>query len=150
YFPAHVVEELHHDEWLLQDLAVAGRDPQSVVSDQPSVVVARLVGPQYYWIRHHHPISLLGYIAVLEGNSPPDWLAARLAAGTGLPTAAFRTLHHHAIADLDHSAQFDAFLDSLPLRPEHQQAMAISALSTVLAFTDVLLALTDRPDHHPR
>jgi hypothetical protein len=142
YFTEHITEELHHDEWLLADLAAAGRDPARVVSDQPSVAVARLVGPQYYWIRHHHPVGLLGYIAVLEGNSPPEWLAASLAERTGLPPAAFRTLHHHAIADLDHSAEFDAALDELPLTAAHQQAIAVSALSTVEAFTDILLRLT--------
>lgn len=142
YFAEHIIEELHHDEWLLADLAAAGRDPERIVSDQPSVAVARLVGPQYYWIRHHHPVGLLGYIAVLEGNPPPEWLAASLLERTGLPQAAFRTLHHHAIADLDHSAGFDTVLDELPLSAAHQQAIAVSALSTVEAFTDVLLRLT--------
>jgi hypothetical protein len=89
YFATHITEELHHDEWLLQDLAAAGREPALVVSELPSVAVARLVGPQYYWLRHHHPISLLGYIAVMEGNSPPHWLSDRLASATGLPSVAF-------------------------------------------------------------
>jgi hypothetical protein len=143
YFTAHIVEELHHDDWLLQDLAAAGRAPALVASALPSTAVARLVGPQYYWIHHHHPISLLGYIAVMEGNSPPPWLSDRLAAATGLPMAAFRTLHHHAVADLNHSADFDAFLDSLPLTVELQRAISISALSTADSFTNLLTRLCD-------
>jgi len=138
YFTEHIEEELHHDDWLLDDLAAAGRDPQRVLNEQPSVAVARLVGPQYYWIRHHHPISLLGYIAVLEGNSPPAWLSARLAEQTGLPTEAFRTLHHHAIADLDHSADFDRFLDSLPLTESLNRAVSVSALATADSFAGLL------------
>jgi len=143
YFAAHITEELHHDDWLLHDLAVAGRDPELVVSQLPPVAVARLVGPQYYWLRHHHPISLLGYIAVMEGNSPPPWLSGRLAAATGLPAEAFRTLHHHAVVDLHHSAEFDDFLDSLALTPGLRRAIAVSALSTVESFVDLLTRLTD-------
>jgi hypothetical protein len=142
YYTAHIAEELHHDDWLLQDLAAAGREPAQVVSALPSAAVARLVGQQYYWLRHHHPISLLGYMAVMEGNSPPLWLAGRLATATGLPTAAFRTLHHHAVADLDHHAELDAFLDSLPLTAGLSHAISVSALSTVDSFTDLLTRLT--------
>lgn len=143
YYTAHIAEELHHDDWLLQDLAAAGREPALVASALPSAAVARLVGAQYYWLRHHHPISLLGYIAVMEGNSPPLWLAARLAAATGLPAAAFRTLHHHAAADLDHRAELDAFLDSMPLTASLQRAVSVSALSTVAGFADILTRLSD-------
>lgn len=143
YFATHITEELHHDDWLLQDLAAAGRDPALVVSELPSVAVARLVGPQYYWLHHHHPISLLGYIAVMEGNPPPHWLSGRLASATGLPPAAFRTLHHHAVADLHHSSEFDDFLDSLPLTSGQQRAISVSALSTADSFIDVLTRLTD-------
>ncbi len=141
YFAAHIGEELNHDDWLLADLAAAGRDPGSVVASAPSAAVARMVGPQYYWLRHHHPVSLLGYIAVLEGNPPALWLAGRLAAATGLPDPAFRTLHHHALADLDHRAEFDSFLDSLPLTTGLQQAISVSALSTADSFIDLLTRL---------
>jgi hypothetical protein len=143
YFTEHIAEELHHDDWLLQDLAVAGRDPARLLAELPSVAVARLVGPQYYWVRHHHPISLLGYIAVLEGNSPPPWLSGQLAAATGLPAMAFHTLHHHAVADLHHSAEFDSFLDSLPLTADLHRVISVSALSTVAGFTDLLTELND-------
>ena len=33
----------------------------------PSSQVATLVGAQYYWLRHYHPISLLGHMMVMEG-----------------------------------------------------------------------------------
>jgi hypothetical protein len=143
YYTGHITEELHHDEWLLADLAAAGRDPARVLAEPPSAAVARLVGPQYYWLRHYHPVSLLGYIAVLEGNAPATWLAGQLADRTGLPPAAFRTVHHHALADLGHSADFDAVLDALPLSVELGRAVSISALSTVAGLADVLVRLAE-------
>jgi hypothetical protein len=143
YYARHIGEELHHDDWLLADLAAAGRDPTVWLADPPSATVATLVGAQYYWLHHYHPVCLLGYIAVLEGNAPPTWLAGQLADWTRLPPAAFRTLHHHALADLEHSADFDAFLDCLALPANLQQAVAISALSTVAGFADVLARLIE-------
>lgn len=149
YYAEHIVEELNHDDWLLADLAAAGQDPAAVAHGMPPVAVARLVGAQYYWLRHHHPIALLGYIAVMEGNAPPLWLSDKLRASTGLPAAAFRTLHHHAAADLEHRADFDAFLDRLPLGATHRRAIAISALATVDGFTEVLDRLGPRSSPAP-
>lgn len=143
YYTAHIAEELHHDDWLLDDLAAAGRDPGRVLAGPPPAAVARMVGAQYYWLHHYHPVCLLGYIAVMEGNAPPTWLADQLASSTGLPSDAFRTLHHHALADLEHNADFDVLLDGLILPSNLQQAVAVSALSTVAGFTDVLALLVE-------
>ena len=60
--------------------------------------VATLVGAQYYWLRHVHPVSLLGHMAVMEGYSPPARVrrppagADRLPAPTAsAPSAATRS-----------------------------------------------------------
>jgi hypothetical protein len=142
YLAGHIAEERDHDGWLLEDLTAAGQETVFSLADQPDPLVARLVGAQYYWIQHHHPVCLLGYIAVLEGSAPPPWLAGHLAALTGLPRGAFRTLHHHAIADVGHQADFDTFLDQLPLTAGHERAVAVSALSTVDGLTELLRRLT--------
>jgi hypothetical protein len=146
YLEAHVVEERDHDEWLLEDLAAIGVEPDEVRRALPDVAIARMVGAQYYWIRHHHPIGLLGYIAVLEGNAPSPQLADHLAAVTGLPDAAFRTVRHHAIVDLDHCAAIDGLLRQLPLTAWHTTAVNVSALSTVEALTDLYTRLGGSDD----
>jgi hypothetical protein len=138
YLLEHLAEESGHDTWLLADLDVAGRDPVAVAAGAPSPAVARLVGPQYYWIEHHHPVALLGYIAVLEGNQPPVWLAGQLGERTGLPSRAFRTLQRHAELDTGHRQELDRLLDQLPLQPRHRQAISLSALHTVDAFVQLL------------
>jgi hypothetical protein len=143
YYTKHIREELHHDEWLLADLAAAGRDPTRVLIDPPPAAVARLVGAQYYWLHHYHPVCLLGYIAVVEGNAPPTWLASQLDSSTGLPPVALHTLQHHASADLGRCDDFDDLLDGLSLPVKLQQAVAISALNTVAGFADVLTRLIE-------
>lgn len=131
YLHHHIEEERGHDDWLLADAAVAGTDPGRLAAATPPPAVARLVGAQYYWIEHYHPVALLGYLAALEGNAPAPWLAGRLARDTGLSPAAFETLRRHADLDGGHRAGLDRLLDRLPLSPEQLSAIALSSLHTV-------------------
>jgi hypothetical protein len=142
YLGGHIAEETGHDDWLLADLRAAGRDPAAVLATPPGPAVARMVGAPYYWVEHHHPVALLGYIAVLEGNAPPPGLATVLERQTGLPAAAFRTLAAHADLDTGHTAGLDDLLDDLPLRPRHRTAVAVCALHTVDAFAALLDTLS--------
>jgi hypothetical protein len=130
YLGQHVNEERHHDEWLLDDLEVLAVPREAVWSRVPSPTVAALVGAQYYWVNHHHPIAILGYIAVLEGNPPIESDIAEVIQRTGLPERAFRTFIKHARLDPHHRDDLDAALDAMPLTEEHQTLVATSALET--------------------
>jgi hypothetical protein len=138
YLGKHLEEERGHDEWLRQDLAAIGRDPDEVLTAMPLPSVAALVGSQYYWIRHYHPVCLLGHIAVLEGYPPDPALAEHIIARTGYPRAGLRTLIRHAALDRRHRDELMAAIDGLPLRPGDEQAMSLSALHTVQGLIAVL------------
>jgi pyrroloquinoline quinone (PQQ) biosynthesis protein C len=143
YFERHLVEETDHDEWLLQDLEALGmeRQPRGYI---PPPAIARMVGAQYYWIRHAHPVSLLGFFAVLEGHPPTSEHLEDIQQRTGLPSAAFRMLGHHAAADPTHADELFLLADSLPLEPWHSELMGTSALETVAAVCDVFQWLVTR------
>nr|WP_328720247.1 iron-containing redox enzyme family protein [Streptomyces sp. NBC_00247] len=142
YLAAHVEEERDHDAWLLDDLAAAGGDGAALLAAQPPAAVAELAGAQYYWIEHHHPVVLLGYILTLEHHAPSPLLARRLARDTGLPPAAFRTVHEHAALDGGHAADLDALLDALPLTPAQLTAVAVGALHAADGITRLFVRLT--------
>ena len=142
YLPTHIEQELHHDDWLVRDMAAAGLAPSLELARPPSPDVARLVGAQYYWINHYHPICLLGYIAVLELNAPAVGLADLLAEGTGLPASAFDTLRLHAEIDSEHSRAILTLLDEAALSAELRHGVRMSALHTVRALADVFGGLT--------
>lgn len=131
YLAHHIREERHHDDWLLADLGALGVPPAQVLARMPSPTVAGLVGAQYYWIRHYHPVTLLGYIAVLEGTPPVVEHVERVIRRTALPRDAFRTILKHAELDPHHRDGLDRALDALPLTTDQAATIAISAFWTV-------------------
>jgi Iron-containing redox enzyme len=144
YLESHAREESGHDDWLREDLEHLGaaQDPESV----PAVVVARLVGAQYYWMEHHHPVTVLGYIAVMEATAPRAGVAGWIAASAEVPDAALRTVREHADLDGGHTAAVFQLLDSLPLSAARSRAVAVSGLHTahgLIALYDHIARLTD-------
>jgi hypothetical protein len=130
YLVGHVDEELDHDQTLLGDLETLGFARATVLERMPSPAVAALVGSQYYWILHHHPVTFLGYVALMEGYPPTPELIETLIARTGYPAEAFRTYLEHAELDPGHRDRLDRTLDALPLDASHETALGLSAIST--------------------
>ncbi|GHO88861.1 iron-containing redox enzyme family protein [Dictyobacter formicarum] len=131
YLSKHIREELHHDDWLLDDLEVLGADRASILKRIPSSTVSEMVGSQYYWIYHYHPIALLGYIAVMEGYPNTLEMIDDIRLKTGFPREAFRTLIKHANLDIHHRDDMNKMLDKLPLTPSDTAVITVSAIQTV-------------------
>jgi hypothetical protein len=149
YLSAHAAEEQHHDDWLLDDYAALGRDPDEIHAEPPSPTVAAMVGAIYYWVLHYHPVALLGYMAVLEGSPPTVEMIDELTAATSYPAAAFETLRHHSATHPHHGDELWQLLDHLPLEPCHVAIVATAALHTMDLFItaqDELLGDFDTTD----
>ncbi|MDQ3932608.1 MAG: iron-containing redox enzyme family protein [Actinomycetota bacterium] len=131
YLEKHIPEEQGHDEWLLEDLEALGIDRSEVLTRPPSPAVAALVGAQYYWILHYHPVALLGYIALLEGYPPHRHEIEYLMARTGSSPRAFRTLLAHADLDPHHRDELNDMLNALPLTAEQRSVLGLSAMNSV-------------------
>ncbi|MFF4248714.1 iron-containing redox enzyme family protein [Streptomyces sp. NPDC001822] len=144
YLSKHIREEYGHDQWVADDLVVAGGTPAELWSAVPGPAVASLVGSQYYWLRHVHPIALVGHIAVLEGNPPGPGLAADLASRTGLPEDAFRTIARHSHLDVQHRDDVLRLVDRLPLDAAQEDLLGLSALHTLRGLIEVMEAVADR------
>jgi hypothetical protein len=131
YLHHHIEEERDHDVWLLDDLEQLGLPRHQVLARPPSLTAARLVGAEYYWIYHDHPIALVGYMAALEGCLASEDFVRDFVARKGIPHAGVRTLLLHARLDRRHEADLDDLIDSLPLTARHAATMGVSALHTV-------------------
>jgi pyrroloquinoline quinone (PQQ) biosynthesis protein C len=138
YLEQHIREEVGEDEWLLQDLEVLGVDRSTVLARVPSPTVARLVGAQYYWVLHAHPVSVLGYLAALERQPPSREFIDDLIRRTGHDAAAFRTLIAHADLDPLHRDELDELLDHAQLTSEQWALVGLSALNSVHLLASTL------------
>ena len=141
YYLEHAEEESGHEQWLLGDLASFGIPRDRVLQRLPYPSVAALVGVQYYWMLHVHPIAYLGYISVVEEPASMEFLETA-SRRTGIPLSSMSGHVMHAKLDPDHVAEFDAALDSLPLLQQHQDLISVSAIATVSllenVFSDIL------------
>lgn len=141
YFLEHAEEESGHEQWLLDDLASFGIARDQVLQRLPYPTVAALVGVQYYWMLHVHPIAYLGYIAVVEEPASMEFLEA-VSRRTGISLSSMSGHVMHAKLDPDHVAEFDAALDALPLLQHYQDLISVSAIATVAhlehVFSDIL------------
>jgi hypothetical protein len=143
YFAQHVKEE-DHDRWALEDLEVLGVPRAEVLRRIPSPTVAAMVGSQYYWVLHHHPVAMLGDMMAREGYPPSVAAVDRMIAQTGYPRTAFRTIERHCRLDVHHRDDLIEVLDGLPLREEHHTALGISALHTVHLMTQLFREVLER------
>jgi hypothetical protein len=146
YLTCHIDEELNHDVWLLEDLEALGVPRDLVLARPPALMAARLVGAEYYWIYHDHPIALTGYMAALEGCVASEGSVQELITRTGIPHEGARTLLLHARVDRQHEAHLDALIDSLPLTSRHVTAMGVSALHTVALLAELTEEVMEEAD----
>jgi hypothetical protein len=144
YLEHHIPEELGHDEGLLADLESIGVPRDEVLSRVPSPAIAALVGSQYYWIRHVHPVVLLGYMEMFEGYPPARRDVEHVQAATGYGAEAFRQLWLHADVDSQHGEDLEDILDCLPLTEQQRTLIGLSALTSVRFMTEAQQELLDR------
>lgn len=138
YLVQHADEETGHDEWILNDAEVMGMSRDSVVQRRPGQVASHIVGAQYYWIYHYHPVAFLGYIAVMEGEPSTYEFFADVARRNNLPMEAISSFLYHTKIDPTHKADLDRVLDSLPLGPDETELISLSALRTIGYLTEML------------
>lgn len=143
YYRTHAIEEMHHDDWLLEDLAAVGMERSQVLARLPSTIVASLVGAQYYWALHVHPVALFGYLAVLEGNPSSLKELDDVGRNNRLPEAALRTMIKHARLDPHHRDEIYSQIDALPLTETLSRLVALSAFHTIEHVSQALEEILD-------
>jgi pyrroloquinoline quinone (PQQ) biosynthesis protein C len=141
-FDEYVEEERGHDEWILEDIRVAGGDVQAVRQAPPSAATEVMVAYAYDGIARGNPVSFLGMVHVLEGTSVALALAAadRIQSGLGLPDAAFTYLRSHGTLDVGHAEHYAALVDALE-DPSDRDAIVHAARMFYRLYADVFRGL---------
>jgi hypothetical protein len=111
----YIEEELGHEEWILNDIAVCGGDAESIRKSTPSFAVELMVSYAYDSINRIDPLCFLGMVHVLEGTSVA--LATRAAnslkSSLNLPNKAFSYLISHGDLDQGHQKFFEDLINRL-------------------------------------
>jgi hypothetical protein len=130
YMQHHLSEESNHAEWLASDLKNNGIDLKSYPLMRKAVEMA---GTQYYLIKHVHPVSILGYMAVLEGF--PIGLDMIEQLEEKHSRSLLNTLRYHAEHDLEHREEVFSMIDEAPT--DMQEFIMQSAIQTAVYIVEV-------------
>lgn len=148
YLERHIPEEMHDEVpggAVVDDLAALGLDPDEVRELPTTPQISDLVVSQLTLMSEEHPVAILGYLE-LEAHNPDLATVETLIARTGLPRAAFGQLLLHSKLDLVHAKELHRVMDSLPLEPEHERLIGLSALHTIALVAEAFAeAIADAP-----
>jgi hypothetical protein len=148
YLQIHIEEELGHDIWLLDDICSLGFAEQEVVRAQPCASLIAMVGAQYFWMMHVHPVAIMGYLILAEGYAPLNLQLDEIKVRSGLPASAFRCLKKHADDDPSHLADLNRTLDAMNLSTEQARAVGMCTFAAIeglgAMFEELLKAGTEQ------
>ena len=138
----YIEEELGHQEWILNDLAACGADPEAVRHGQPALATELMVAYVYDRIARHNPVSFFGMVNVLEGTSIA--LATRAASAIRgsleLPPTAFGYLNSHGSLDQEHIRFFEGLMNRLDA-DEDREAVVHTARVVYRLYGDMFRSL---------
>ncbi len=111
----YIEEEIGHQEWILNDIAACGADPEQVRHGQPGMATEMMVAYAYDGISRTNPLSLFGMVLVLEGTSTQLATAAAqiIQQRLQLPDRAFSYLRSHGSLDIKHMQFFEGLMNKV-------------------------------------
>lgn len=130
YYQEHFHEEKDELKVLVKDLANAGVKVEDLKLDKLAMA---LIGSQYYMLKHSHPVSLLGYMAIQEADPTPMKVVKLLEEAHGKEILSF--LRMHAIKDLEHRKELIEILDTIP---EDKKKLVCESAENVMGYMGVL------------
>lgn len=116
----YIEEELGHQEWILNDIAVCAYDKEKVRHSLPSLATELMVSYAYDLVQRVNPLGFFGMVHVLEGSSvsTADMAADSIQKCLNLPDNAFTYLRSHGAIDLEHVKFFEQLMDRIELASE--------------------------------
>jgi pyrroloquinoline quinone (PQQ) biosynthesis protein C len=111
----YVAEESGHEEWILDDIAASGGDPQEARRRPAGLATEVMIAYAYDTIARRNPVAFLGMVHVLEGTSVAlaTQAAAAMREALGLPESAFTYLTSHGSLDQQHVRTFAGLVERL-------------------------------------
>jgi len=118
----YIEEELGHQEWILNDIAICGADKEAVRNGKPAYATEIMVAYAYDLANRVNPLGFFGMVHVLEGTSitTADNAASGIQKALNLPEEAFTYLRSHGALDIEHVKFFESLMDQIESVDEQQ------------------------------
>lgn len=139
----YIEEEIGHEEWILNDIAQCGGNPDFVRNGQPALPTELMVSYAYDTIARRNPMGFFGMVFVLEGTSVAlaTQAADAVQRNLNLPKQAFTYLRSHGSLDLEHVDFFRDLMDRV-VDPTDQQDIIHSAKVFFHLYGDIFRGLS--------
>jgi hypothetical protein len=137
----HAQEEKDHHKWYLDDLLAIGfcqPEVENIIADD---IVLELLGVQFALIATAHPVSILGYVFVLEGYISKPQAIYELAQRFSIPDEGLRTIIHHAEIDQEHRKPISELIDLYSWNEFLYGTMLKAAITTLSGWTKLFTKL---------
>ncbi|MEZ5528486.1 MAG: iron-containing redox enzyme family protein [Porticoccaceae bacterium] len=142
----YIEEEVGHQEWILNDIAVCGYDKEVVRHSTPHPETELMVAYAYDTVSRINPIGFFGMVQVLEGTSVSiaENAADKIRETLNLPKKAFSYMYSHGSLDQEHVKFFENLMNRIE-SPEDQAQIIHSAKMFYRLYGDIFRSL--QSDH---
>ena len=108
-FAEYIEEEIGHEEWILNDIRLAGGNAETARKSAPSLPVELMTAYAYDLVTRRNPIGFFGMVFVLEGTSTAlaTHAAEAIQKSLNLKKDCFSYLLSHGSLDIKHMQFFE-------------------------------------------
>ena len=141
-FAEYIEEEIGHEEWILNDIRLAGGDAEVARKSPPSLPVELMTSYAYDLVTRRNPVGFLGMVFVLEGTSTAlaTHAADAIATSLHLKKDCFSYLLSHGSLDIKHMQFFENTVNKIT-DPSDQQDIIHTAQIIYQLFADMFRAI---------
>jgi pyrroloquinoline quinone (PQQ) biosynthesis protein C len=142
----YIEEEIGHQEWILNDIAVCGGDKETVRRSQPAMQTELMIAYAWDMVMRRDPIGFFGMVHVLEGTSVnlADHAADQIKATLNLPERAFSYLRSHGSIDQSHIQHLESLMNRFT-DPADQALLIHSTKMFYRLYKGVFDSVLDHP-----
>ena len=144
----YIVEEVGHQEWILNDLQSLGVDKEAVRRGSPSAATELMVSYAWDTVARANPVGLFGMVYALEKTSSTiaTHAAGQIRSALDLGPESMTYMVSHGSLDVEHMKHFEALMNRLEDAGDRAAVLHASGMFYEL-YRDIFLALPFADDN---
>lgn len=138
----YIVEEVGHQEWILNDLQSLGADKEAVRQGNPSPATELMVAYAWDTVSRGNPVGLFGMVYALEKTSSTiaTFAASQIRSTLDLGAESMTYMVSHGSLDIEHMQHFEKLMNRLDDEQDRQAVLHAAGIFYRL-YGDIFRAL---------